>query len=193
MGTSGKDAFSSPDGSRGTSEKKLTMDEKIRIRNLEDDEITKAHDLVASVFDEFVAPLFSPEGVDQFKSFIEPSNLASRLREDSFILVAEVNSEIIGVVGMRDWSHIFLLFVDGKHQGKSVATRLVHAALQRCEVEGHKPDKVTVNSSPNAVGAYKMMGFVQTAEEEIRHGIRAVPMAMSPSSTWTEKEVNSET
>jgi GNAT superfamily N-acetyltransferase len=169
------------------------MDEKIRIRNLEDGEITKAHDLVASVFDEFVAPLFSAEGVDQFKSFIEPSNLADRLREDSFILVAEVGSEIIGVVGMRDWSHIFLLFVGRKYQGKGIAKKLVHAALQRCDDEGRIPDKVTVNSSPNAVGAYNRMGFVQTAEEEVRHGIRAVPMAMSPSPTWTEKEVNSET
>ncbi len=162
----------------GTSDKILTMDEKIRIRDLEDGEITKAHDLVASVFDEFVAPLFSTEGVNQFKSFIEPSNLADRLREDSFILVAEVGSEMIGVVAMRDWSHIFLLFVDGKHQGKGIAKRLVQAALQRCEDEGRRPDKVTVNSSPNAVGAYERMGFVQTAEEELRHGVRAVPMAM---------------
>lgn len=155
------------------------MPRKIRIREIEESEVTKAGDLVATVFDEFVAPHFSEIGIAQFKSFIEPSNLTEMLRGNSFILVAEVETEVIGVLGMRDWSHIFLLFVDAKHQGKGIGRDLIHAALQRCEVEGHRPEQVTVNSSPNAIEAYKRMGFVQTAEEVVRMGIRAIPMTRS--------------
>ena len=39
------------------------MVEQIRIRELEEDEIAEMHALVSSVFDEFVAPLFSDEGI----------------------------------------------------------------------------------------------------------------------------------
>jgi GNAT superfamily N-acetyltransferase len=93
-------------------------------------------------------------------------------------LVAEIHDEVVGVIGMRDWNHIFLLFVDGGHQHKGIARKLVSKALGRGEIEGHHSEKVTVNSSPNAVGAYRRMGFVQTADEEIHNGIRAIPMML---------------
>jgi GNAT superfamily N-acetyltransferase len=154
------------------------MDESIRIRELKIGEVEKAHRLVKSVFDEFVAPLFTEEGVSQFKSFIEPNNLKQRLQERSFILVAEIGKNVVGVLAMRDWSHIFLLFVDGKLQRRGIAKKLLEKALKRCEHEDHLPAKVTVNSSPNAVAAYQRMGFVQIAEEEIHQGIRAIPMEL---------------
>lgn len=148
-----------------------------RIRKLSIGEMEKAHTFVVSVFDEFVAPLFSSEGISQFKSFIDPSHLEDLLQDNGFMLIAELDHEIVGVIAMRDWSHIFLLFVDGKQQRKGIAKMLLDEALQRCKDGGDLPEKVTVNSSPNAVEAYRRMGFVQTAEEEIRQGIRAVPMA----------------
>jgi GNAT superfamily N-acetyltransferase len=154
------------------------MEEQINIREPGSDEIEIALRLVSSVFDEFVAPLFSEEGINQFRSFIELSSLEARLQENGFMLVAEMDREIVGVIAMRDWNHIFLLFVDGKKQRKGIAKMLLDQALQRCKAEGYPPERVTVNSSPNAVEAYRRMGFVQTAEEEIRQGVRAVPMAM---------------
>ena len=157
----------------------MSMAEQLRIRKLEAGEIGEASKLVGSVFDEFVAPLFSEEGVSQFRFFIEPSNLEKRLQRKSFILVAELDHEIVGVIAMRDWSHIFLLFVNGKQQRKGIAKRLLVAALHRCQDEGHPPEKVTVNSSPNAVKAYQRMGFIQIAEEETHQGIRASPMELT--------------
>jgi len=154
------------------------MDEQINVREPESNEMEKALRLVSSVFDKFVAPLFSEEGINQFKFFIEPSNLETRLQDDGFLLIAEMDREIVGVIAMRDWNHIFLLFVDGKKQRKGIAKMLLDQALQRCKAEGYPPERVTVNSSPNAVEAYRRMGFVQTAEEENRQGVRAVPMVM---------------
>jgi GNAT superfamily N-acetyltransferase len=154
------------------------MDEQIKIREPESDEIEKALSLVSSVFDEFVAPLFSDEGVSRFKTFIHATNVEKQLGENGFMLIAEIDRNIVGVIAIRDWSHIFLLFVDGKKQRKGIAKMLLDETLQRCKDEGYLPEKITVNSSPNAVEVYRKMGFVQIAEEEIRQGIRAVPMAL---------------
>jgi GNAT superfamily N-acetyltransferase len=152
------------------------MVEQIRIRELEENQITEVHALVSSVFDEFVAPHFSEEGISEFKSFIEPPRLRERLRSNSFILVAEIDVAMVGVIGVRDWSHFFLLFVRGDHQGKG--TRLLSQALKRCKTVKPDLEKITVNSSPNAVGAYRRMGFIPTSEEQLANGIRHVPMVL---------------
>jgi GNAT superfamily N-acetyltransferase len=154
------------------------MVEQIRIRELEEDEIGEAHDLVSSVFDEFVAPLFSDEGIHEFHSFIEPSKLRERLSSKSFILVAEANVKMVGVIGVRDWSHVFLLFVKSDHQRKGIARLLLLETLKRCKNVKPDPEKITVNSSPNAVEAYRRMGFIQTSEEQLTHGIRYVSMVL---------------
>jgi GNAT superfamily N-acetyltransferase len=154
------------------------MIEQFRIRELEEDEIDEAHVLVSAVFDEFVAPLFSDEGIREFKSFIEPPKLRERLRSNSFILVAETNAKLVGVIGVRDWSHVFLLFVKGDRQRKGIARSLLAEALQRCRTANPDLSKVTVNSSPNAAGTYRRMGFIPTSEEQLTNGVRYVPMVL---------------
>jgi len=154
------------------------MNEQIRIRDLDESDINKAYRLVSSVFDEFVAPLYSDEGVEEFNRFINPTNLIERLRTDSLILVAEIESEIIGVIGFRDWSHIFLLFIKGDYQGKGIANLLLNESLKRCKSGNHNLENVTVNSSPNAVTAYERMGFIATSKEQLTKGICFVPMVL---------------
>ena len=154
------------------------MVEQIRIRELEEDEIAEVHALVSSVFDEFVAPLFSDEGIREFKSFIEPPRLRERLSSNSFILVADSDVEMVGVIGVRDWSHVFLLFVKGDQQRKGIARLLLAEALKRCQTAKPDLEQITVNSSPNAVGAYRRMGFIPTSEEQLANGVRYVPMVL---------------
>ena len=154
------------------------MDGRIRIRSIEESEINQAHNLVVSVFDEFVAPSFSDEGIAEFKSFIDPPKWKERLRTNSIILVAEVDSEIVGVVGARDYSHFYMLFVSGAHQGQGIATQLIEEIFRSCVEAGHTPHKMTVNSSPNAVEAYKRMGFRLFSEEQLEKGIRFIPMVI---------------
>jgi predicted GNAT family N-acyltransferase len=104
--------------------------------------------------------------------------LKERLRSDSFILVAEIESEIIGIIGIRDLSHIFLLFVEEDHQRRGIACQLLTEALRRCKSDNQKLEKITVNSSPNAVAAYKRMGFIAASKEQMKKGIRFVPMVL---------------
>jgi GNAT superfamily N-acetyltransferase len=154
------------------------MADHIRILQLGQKQIGEAAAMVSSVFDAFVAPGLSNEGIAEFKSFIEPERLKGRLNADSFILAAEIDDEMVGIIGVRDWDHIFLLFVKGEHQGRGIASSLLAEALKMCKRSNPNLEVMTVNSSPNAVEAYRRMGFVQTDEEQLENGIRFVPMVL---------------
>jgi GNAT superfamily N-acetyltransferase len=154
------------------------MADQIRIRELAEDEIAAAYALVSAVFDEFVAPLFSDEGIRGFKSFIEPPKLLERLKANSFMLAAEIDDELVGIIGVRDWCHVSLLFVRGDHQRRGIAKLLLAEAVKRCQKAKPDLEKITVNSSPNAVEAYRRLGFVATSEEQLTNGIRYVPMVL---------------
>jgi predicted GNAT family N-acyltransferase len=104
--------------------------------------------------------------------------LIERLSANSFMLAAEIDGELVGIIGVRDWSLVFLLFVRGDQQGKGIAKSLLAEALQRCRTANPDLAQVTVNSSPNAVGAYRRMGFIPTSEEQLTNGVRYVPMAL---------------
>ena len=133
--------------------------------------------LVARVFRASVAPHYSQEGIDEFLRYVEPEAMASRTRANHFVLVAEQEGKMVGMVEMRHCDHISLLFVEGDFRRQGVAGGLVRGAIETCIRSQSAVDRVTVNSSPNAVEAYKNMGFQPTGPEQTRNGIRFVPMA----------------
>jgi GNAT superfamily N-acetyltransferase len=153
------------------------QDRSITIRHLQPDEVEEAHALVETVFDAAVAPHYTAEGVREFKAFIAPGNLANQLIDHRFILVAERDAEFVGLIAMRDYDHISLLFVDLDVQRQGIARALLDRALAICRRERPDLGRVTVNASPNAVTAYRRMGFARTQDEQLANGIRFVPMA----------------
>jgi len=136
-------------------------------------------DLVMKVFDEFVAPGFSEEGIAEFKKFVDTDALAKRHAAGNILLVAESDRNIIGIIAMRDNSHIALLFVKKTYQRKGIARRLVQQGVAICRQNNPALNIVTVNASPNAVTAYEHIGFRKVAEEQEKNGIRFIPMELS--------------
>ena len=134
--------------------------------------------LVARVFGTFVAPQYTQEGVDEFLRYAEPEAMAARARANHFVLLAEMDGRLVGMIEVRNCDHISLLFVEGEFQKQGVARDLVRRAIQRCMLNRSKLGRVTVNSSPNAVEAYKHMGFRPLGPEQTANGIRFVPMAV---------------
>ena len=134
--------------------------------------------LVASVFMEHIAPLYAPEGIAEFLQYASPHETTRRLHHDHVMLLAEHHDHIAGVIELRDYDHISLLFVDTAHQRQGIAHELVKRGLELCRQ--HKPDlkQLTVYASPNAVPAYERFGFHTTQPEQTRNGIRFVPMAL---------------
>lgn len=82
---------------------------------------------------------------------------------------------LIGLITLRDSTHISLLFVDGKYQRQGVGSRLIEEARNYIltEIGG---DKLTVNASPYGVGFYHKRGFVDLDTEKVSDGIRYTPM-----------------
>jgi GNAT superfamily N-acetyltransferase len=135
--------------------------------------------LVSTVFAEFVAPLYSQEGVSEFRKYLDIDKLAQRLKAGNFVLLAKSGSDIIGVVEVRDNNHIALLFVEASHQKKGIGKQLLKAAIEKCKIRKPDTHRITVNSSPNAVSAYRTLGFNAFEREQVVNGIRFTPMELS--------------
>lgn len=154
------------------------MNETLSIRHMQPGEEAQVCELITQVFDEFVAPGFVPEGIEEFLSFVQPDALRERSRTGYTTLVATLGDEMAGVIQMKNHHHISLYFVDQAHMGEGIGKELWCRAL--AESRRERPDlaQITVNSSPYAVPVYEKLGFRQTMPEQVVNGIRFVPMVV---------------
>ena len=131
------------------------------------DEIPAAKELAWDVFMRFEAPVYSEEGIQTFRNFLDG-------RQGSELLNwygAFDGGELIGTLAMRENQHISLFFVKAEQQGKGFG-RLLFERMKN----DYETKKITVNSSPYAVPIYKKLGFVPTSPEQTADGIRFTPM-----------------
>lgn len=138
-----------------------------------------ASQLIASVFDEFVGPDYTPEGVAHFREYIAAHSFHQRMQTDNhFQLSAWLDQQIVGVIEIRDWSHISLLFVTPELHRQGIAHQLLKHALAHCESQGKLPESMTVKASPYAfsAGIYGRLGFVQSEPQQEQNGITFIPM-----------------
>ena len=133
---------------------------------------------IQGVFNQFVAPEFSQDGVEEFMKYIQPDVLSGHLKSNLFALVAASGSEIVGVIAVRDYNHVALFFVDHRRQRRGIGKELFKKALEICIHHDAKTPKITVNASPNAIDAYKVLNFEPTDSEQCVNGIRFVPMTL---------------
>ncbi|MEM1484245.1 GNAT family N-acetyltransferase [Oscillospiraceae bacterium PP1C4] len=139
------------------------------IRQLQHHEIQSALDLVWTVFTKFEAPDYSEKGVNTFRQFINDKTMTNRL----LIYGAFICDKLVGVLAIRDESHISLFFVQKEYHQQGIGRNLFEYAVQNC-----KSDKMTVNSSPYAVEIYHKLGFADTNTEQTMDGIRFTPMVV---------------
>jgi GNAT superfamily N-acetyltransferase len=138
------------------------------------DERDAVLELAYAVFDEAVAPGFSPRGIVEFRRAARSFVLDA---PDGHVVHVAVDDEcVVGMIDIRDASHICLFFVDPATQGRGVGRGLFSAASAKAGVSGSDSCTITVNSAPSAVDVYERLGFVATAPEQERDGIRYVAM-----------------
>ncbi len=155
------------------------------IKELEKNDIKEAMELVGEVFDRFVAPEYSQEGIDEFRRFIEPETVIRKMGASEVRLWGCYDSgRIAGVIAVKSFavdllrgpywngSHINLLFVKENCHRQGIAKKLFEVAKQACD----KTREITVYSSPYALEVYKRLGFVTTGGEMTVNGIRFTPM-----------------
>ncbi|HKQ33299.1 MAG TPA: GNAT family N-acetyltransferase, partial [Thermodesulfobacteriota bacterium] len=151
----------------------------IYLRPMRPGEEIEVSNLVARSFNEFVAPDFPEEGIDEFFTYANPRALQKRSEGSHFVLVAESDGVPAGMIEVKELRHISMLFVDKAFHRKGIGKKLFTAALERIYSEAPVYEILTVNSSRFAVPFYESLGFVRSEEEKIIHGVIHIPMALS--------------
>lgn len=152
------------------------MNDNILIRTINENEWEEAMNLAWDTFILYEAPEYTKEGITSFRNFVRDPILKTIFIEGKYNVLAAFNNNIIvGIIGVRNETHISLLFVDSEYHKKGIARRLVEKTFERT-YEKYGKREMTVNSSPYAVGFYHKMGFVDTDIEQTTDGIRYTPM-----------------
>ncbi len=150
--------------------------QRVRYRYMKPGEEDRVIGLIVEVFKRSVAPGYSPEGVNEFLRYARSDDLLKRSRSDHFILVAQAGRDIVAMIEMKKYHHISLFFVAGPFQRKGIGKTLLKRALKICRDRDPWLREISVNASPNAVGAYLQMGFTPLGTEKTVNGIRFFPM-----------------
>jgi GNAT superfamily N-acetyltransferase len=154
----------------------------ILYRQIQPAEIAAASVLAREAFDQFVASHYQPEGVSEFHRYASAEALGRRHLAGHLTLVADLSGELVGMLHLRERSHVAMLFVRSSHHRRGIGRGLLSAARK---LLGNSDRGFTVNSSPNAVPAYERLGFRITGSEQCIHGIRFIPMQCLPASGRT--------
>ena len=148
------------------------------IRFLDREEWEEAMGLAWKTFLEFEGDVYSPEGIRNFEDFITDSELKRRFLKGSYqVMAAYDGPKLVGIISLRNKSHISLLFVDRNYHKRGIGRALVLAMADYARAEmGQK--KLTVNASPYGVGFYHRLGFFDLGPEKQQDGIIITPMML---------------
>ena len=142
-----------------------------RIRPGEEGEVCQ---LVERVFEEFVAPEFPQEGIDEFLRFAHPGAMAKRCAAGQVVLVAEQAGRIVGMLELRGFAHIAMLFA--QTPGRGVGRALYEEARLICRGRAEATGHIRAHASRYAVPIYQKLGFEAEGPERTENGITYVPM-----------------
>ena len=152
------------------------MADNYTIRPLFVNEWEEAMRLAWDTFLLFEAPDYSMEGINAFKTFINDPILKQMFTEGRYrTLAAFQNGLMIGFLGVRNETHISLLFVDRDYHKRGIAAALLKRMFAMTYKEYGKRE-MTVNSSPYAVDFYHRIGFTDTDFVQTTDGITYTPM-----------------
>lgn len=154
------------------------MAETLTYRLMHPTDVLNVSDLIARVYNELVASEHSPEGVQEFYRYIQPSAFLARQESNHFTLISVLQNNVVGIIEVRDYNHISLLFVATEYQRQGIAKELFHRAIQICQSNKPGLSRVSVNASLYAVPIYEKLGFRGIGEKQVINGISFVPMVL---------------
>lgn len=132
-------------------------------------------DLIARNAQSLLLDEFEEGGLDFFLRTVEHRAIRDYMEQGFSYLVAQEGNDIVGVIAMKDYSHMFHLFVDEQHQHKGIAKKLWQAIYEHSLKQGNR-GKFTLNSTTYALPVYERWGFSTIDEQQCRHGIKYTPM-----------------
>ena len=81
----------------------------------------------------------------------------------------------MGMITLRNGSHISLLFVDAQYHRQGIGRALIEH-LREYLLSEAGVSRITVNAAPYGVAFYHKLGFHDLRPEEEKDGIRYTPM-----------------
>ena len=156
----------------------MDKDSKIDYRFMQPGDAEAVCALITQVFNTFIASDYSPEGAAEFLRYLRPELMRKRIQKNYFGLVSTSGDRIVGVIEMKGYAHISLLFVDGPFQRRGIGRALWTQALAICRKENPEGKEITVNSARIAIPLYVRFGFAPLGPEETRSGIQFIPMML---------------
>lgn len=149
----------------------------LRIRAATPEDSESISKLICDLVEKFIAGDFSSQGRDFLLSSMTENAISQKMQSGYRYHVAEVNGMLLGVVAVRDNTHLYHLFVAEQSQRKGIARKLWQFAMKECLSKGNTGE-FTVNSSAYALGVYKKLGFVAQAGPKEKNGVVFYPMKL---------------
>jgi GNAT superfamily N-acetyltransferase len=149
----------------------------MKIRFAEKSEAEAISRFVSELAVTHIAPSLGAGGLENLVKNMDIKSTLTRMSDGFPHWVAIEDGVIVGVAVVKPPSHIYQLFVRSDRQQSGIGRRLMNEALwfisDRC---GRAT--VTVNSSLNAVNAYRRFGFRDAGDEVVdAAGVRFQPMS----------------
>ncbi len=154
------------------------LDDALTYRLMNPTDVQDVSEFVLRVFNDLIAPEYPPEGIQEFQRYVQPSALLARSQANHFSFISLVQSCVVGMIEVKDYSHISLLFVAQEYHSRGIARTLWHKALQVCHRNEPGLSQFSVNSSCYAVPFYEKLGFSPIGGKQVKNGITFVPMIL---------------
>ncbi|WP_232304749.1 GNAT family N-acetyltransferase [Agarivorans gilvus] len=150
----------------------------IHLRKATSSDAAAISQLILSLTEKYVCPSFAESARHILLTSMSAENVGAYLSGNYFYIVAATADEdIVGVAGIRDYSHLYHLFVDDSYQGQGLSRRLWEAVKAEALTNGN-PGRFTVNSAVNAEHVYEHFGFQRIDGIRQQNGIIDVPMVL---------------
>ena len=134
------------------------------IRFAMDDDIPLALDLAWRMFVKYDSADYGIEHTERMRVAIEDRFKNLNIYTKRLMMVAVVDSKVVGMLETYGTNRISLLFVDSEYQRKGIATALMSKIASELKMRGY--DKIVLNSSPYGLAFYKHFGFAVDEKEK---------------------------
>lgn len=131
--------------------------------------------LITKCSREQIGPTLTPSGLEHLLGDMTAEKIVERMNDSFRFILAEENSNLIGVAAIKPPSHLFYLFVNRNAQRRGIGRKLWHH-IRDLVLEADNVEGITVNSSLNSVGAYESYGFVCEGRILDKFDVRYQPM-----------------
>ncbi|MBT8130882.1 MAG: GNAT family N-acetyltransferase [Gammaproteobacteria bacterium] len=154
------------------------MRRRVIIRAATESDASAISRLIVPAAREQIAHEFAAEGRAALLAGMTPEAISKNMLQGYAYLVAEDVDGIVGVLGMRGYSHIYHLFVGSDRQRQGIASLLWQKA-RRQSLAAIRISEFTVYSSRVAEAFYYKLGFRRSGDEKERQGVIAIPMRVA--------------